>query len=96
MGRERAEPSPWQRCAACVACPWWTGWLCRQASVGYRDCPAYGVDFVETVVAIDRQTGSPRYVTLQKGERAEDVQKRPSASAGQVKGLNVLTYFDDE
>ena len=98
----KEELSPWQRCAACVSCPWWTGWQCRQEGIGYRDCPAYGIDFVDTVVVIDRRTGAARYVVLEQGQTAEDLANRslqdPLKNAGAVghaQGLNLLTYFDE-
>ena len=101
--RGETEISPWQRCAACVDCQWWTGWQCRQEGIGYRDCAAYGVLFVETVVAVDHLSGAAKYVVLEKGQTADDVAKRASqeslknaaAAVGHAQGLNLLTYFDE-
>jgi hypothetical protein len=69
------EESPWKRCEACERCQWWTGWLCRQEGIGFRDCPVYGVHFVETVVARNRHTGLPKYITitLAKGQTSEEL-----------------------
>ena len=100
--RNETEISPWQRCAACVDCQWWTGWQCRQEGIGYRDCAAYGAHFVETVVAVDRLSSAAKYVVLEKGQTADDVAKRASqqpltnaaAAVGPAQGLNLLTYFE--
>ena len=97
-----AEVSPWQRCAACVDCQWWTGWLCRQNGIGYRDCPVYGVDFVDTVVAIDRLSGAAKYVVLEKGQTTTEIMrasaKIPLENSEEdvgpsFQGLKLMTYF---
>jgi hypothetical protein len=66
------EVSPWRMCEACERCAWWTGWVCRNEPTGFRDCPAYGIDFVMHIVARDRVTGRAKLVPLKKGQTAED------------------------
>ena len=75
-----ADDSPWQRCTACATCEWWNGYLCRQNGIGYRDRPAYGVDFVDTIIAVDHQ-GTPRLIDLAKGQTVEDVMAASSQDA---------------
>ncbi|MBR4946461.1 MAG: hypothetical protein IKZ27_05685 [Kiritimatiellae bacterium] len=100
--RNETEQSPWQMSAACAACQWWNGWICRQNGIGYRDCPVYGAHFVERVVAIDRLSGAAKYVVLEKGQTATEVM-RASAKVPlensedgvgpSFQGLNLMTYF---
>ena len=99
-----ADDSPWQRCTACATCEWWNGYLCRQNGIGYRDCPAYGIDFVDTIIAVDCQ-GSPRLIDLAKGQTAEDVMAASSQDAltnpeavivGSAQGFLHLLTYDEE
>lgn len=71
MARQmQREESPWQRCAACARCGWWTGWLCLDEPSGFRNCKQFGKAF-EDVKIICR--GGKR-VTLKRRQGETDDQ----------------------
>lgn len=70
---ERDE-SPWQRCAACARCGWWTGWLCLDEPSGFRNCKHYGKAFED--VKIICRGGKRATLTRKKGETDEQMELR--------------------
>ena len=69
------ERSPNQWCAGCLSCRWWTGWVCRQEAVGFRECEAYGVGFVLYAVVREEASGRAWYVALRRGQTVEDLRE---------------------